>query len=128
MLVRRSAAVAGNVEAWAWRFGLVGARLVTVRQANPVLLRLVTAGLILVALRVPALRTRRALLQLPRMLAPAIVLVALWRWYVVHGLPNSEQAFRPFEGGNFGALRQMFAAMAHQIAVAPRVHSMMGLS
>jgi hypothetical protein len=127
ILARLSAADAGDVEALAWRFGLVGAMLVNLKQANPVLLMLVTAGLILVALRVPALRTRRALLQLPRMLAPAIVLVALWRWYVVHGVLNSEQAFRRFEGWNFGALRQMFAAMAHQIAGAPLFHSMMWL-
>lgn len=127
ILARLSAPEPEDVETLAWRFGLVGAMLVNLKQANPVLLGLVTAGLILVALRVPALRTRRALLQLPRMLGPGIVLVALWRWYVAQNLPNSEHAFRPFDAWNFGALRQTFAAIGHQIADAPLFHSMMWL-
>ena len=128
ILTRLSAAEPEDVEGLAWRFGCIGAMLVNLKQANPVLLGLVTAGLILVALRVPALRTRRALLQLPRMLGPAIVLVALWRWYVVQqSLPGSEQAFRPFDAWNFGVLRQTFAGIAHQIAGAPLFHSMMWL-
>jgi hypothetical protein len=116
-----------DVEGLAWRFGFVGAMLVNLKQANPVLLTLITAGLILVALRVPPIRTRRALLQLPRMLGPGIVLVALWRWYVAQNLPNSEQTFRSFDGWNFSGLRQMFGAMGHQIADAPLFHSMMWL-
>ena len=127
ILARLSAPDAEDVEALAWRFGLVGAMLVNLKQANPVLLGLVTAGLILVALRVPAIRTRRALLQLPRMLGPGIVLVALWRWYVAQNLPNSEHAFRPFDAWNFGVLRQTLAAIGHQIADAPLFHSMMWL-
>jgi hypothetical protein len=86
---------------------------------------LVTAGLILVALRVPALRTWRALMQLPRMLGPAIALVALWRWYVVQNVPNSEQTFRSFDTWNFDLLRQIVAAIGHLIAEAPLFHSMM---
>ena len=115
------------MEGLAWRFGFVGAMLVNLKQANPVLLALVTAGLILVALRDPAIRTRRALLQLPRMLGPGIVLIALWRWYVMQNLPNSEQAFRPFDTWNFGVLRQTFAAIGGLIADAPLFHSMMWL-
>jgi hypothetical protein len=86
---------------------------------------LVTAGLILVVVRVPALRTRRALMQLPRMLGPAIVFVALWRWYVVQSVPNSEQTFRSFDTWNFDVLRQILAAIGHLIAEAPLFHSMM---
>jgi len=125
ILARMSTTEAAEVKGLAWRFGFVGAMLVNLKQANPVLLALVAAGLIVVALRDPAIRTRRALMQLPRMLGPAIVLIALWRWYVVQSLPNSEQAFRTFDTWNFGVLRQTLAAMAHHIAEAPLFHSMM---
>ena len=127
ILARLSARGAANVEGLAWRFGFVGAMLVNLKQANPVLLALVTAGLILVALRDPATRTWRALVQLPRMLGPGIVLIALWRWYVAQSLPNSEQAFRPFDTWNFGVLRQTFAAIGRLIADATLFHTMMWL-
>src|SRR5712691_10619942 len=127
ILARLSAGGAANVEGLAWRFGFVGAMLVSLKQANPVLLALVTAGLLLVALRDPAIRSRRVLVQLPRMLGPAICLFALWRWYVSQILPGSEQAFRPFDTWNFGVLRQTFAAVAGLIADAPLFHSMMWL-
>jgi hypothetical protein len=45
-----------KVQGLAWRFGFVGAMLVNLKQANPVLLALVTAGLLFVALRDPAIR------------------------------------------------------------------------
>jgi hypothetical protein len=125
ILLRLSATDAEDVEGLAWRFGFIGAMLVNLKQANPVLLALVTAGLILVALRVPALRTWRALMQLPRMLGPPIVFVALWRWYVVQSVPNSEQTFRSFDTWNFEVLRQILAATGHLIAEAPLFHSMM---
>jgi hypothetical protein len=127
ILARLSAGGAANVEGLAWRFGFVGAMLVNLKQANPVLLALVTAGLVLVALRDPAIRSRRALVQLPRMLGPAIFLLALWRWYVSQNLPTSEQAFRPFDTWNFDVLRQTFAAIGDIIADAPLFHSMMWL-
>jgi hypothetical protein len=127
ILSRLSARDPADVEGLAWRFGFVGAMLVSLKQANPVLLALITAGLILVVLRDPAIRTRRALLQLPRMLGPGIVLIALWRWYVTQNLSNSEQAFRPFEIWNFAALRSTFASIAGYIADAPLFHSLMWL-
>jgi len=127
ILARLSAPNPVDVEGLAWRFGFVGAMLVNLKQANPVLLALVTAGLILVALRVPVIRTRRALLQLPRMLAPAIVVIALWRWYVMSNLPNSEQTFRTFDTWNFDVLRQTLAAIGYFIAGAPLFHSIMWL-
>jgi hypothetical protein len=65
--------------------------------------------------------------QLPRMLGPAICLFALWRWYVSQILPNSEQAFRPFDTWNFDVLRQTFAAIAGIMADAPLFHSVMWL-
>jgi hypothetical protein len=127
ILARLSAGGAANVQGLAWRFGFVGAMLVNLKQANSVLLALVTGGLVLVALRDPAIRSRRMFVQLPRMLGPAICLFALWRWYVSQIFPNSEQAFRPFDTWNFGVLRQTFAAVAGLIADAPLFHSMMWL-
>ena len=64
ILARLSASEPGNAEALAWRFGLVGAMLVNLKQANPVLLALVTAGLIVVVLRHPPMRTWRAAMLL----------------------------------------------------------------
>jgi hypothetical protein len=101
--------------------------LVNLKQANPVLLALVTAGLVLVALRDPAIQSRRLMVQLPRMLGPAIFLIALWRWYVNQNLPNSEQAFRPFDSWNFSILAQTVVAIGDLIADAPLFHSMMWL-
>jgi hypothetical protein len=127
ILARLAAPGAANVEGLAWRFGFVGALLVNLKQANPALLALVTVGLILVALRDPAIRTRHALVQLPRMLGPAIVLVVLWRWYVTQSLPNSEQSFRPIDAWNFDVLNQTFAAVGGLLADAPLFHAMMWL-
>ncbi len=118
---------AANVEGLAWRFGFVGAMLVNLKQANPALLALITAGLMLVALRDPALRTRRALLQLPRMLGPAIILVAAWRWYVKQDPSNAEATFRPIHAWDIGILRETFPAIGGYIADAPLFHSMMWL-
>jgi hypothetical protein len=128
ILVRLSAPTAANVEGLAWRFGFVGAMLVNLKQANPVLLVLVTAGIVLIAVRDPALRTRRAWSQLPRMLGPAIALVAVWRWYVMmQHLPNAEQGFRSFDIWNFGALGRTFTSVGGLIAAAPLFHSLMWL-
>src|SRR5260370_33365800 len=95
ILARVSAADAADVRGLAWRFGFVGAMLVNLKQSNPVLLALVTVGLILVALRDPAIRPRRVLAQLPRILGPAIFLCARWRWYASQNSPDWRQAFRP---------------------------------
>jgi hypothetical protein len=127
ILARLSATGTMNVEGLAWRFGFVGALLINLKQANPVLLALVTAGLLLVALRDPAIQSRRVFGQLPRMLGPAIFLFALWRWYVSQNLPNSEQAFRPFDTWNFVVLRQTFGSVVGLIADAPLFHAMMWL-
>jgi hypothetical protein len=114
-----------GVEGLAWRFGFVGAMLVNLKQANPVLLVLVMAGLTMIALRDPARRTRRAMLQLPRMLGPSIVVIAVWRWYLGQGLPNSEQVFRPFDTWNFAALGQILGSIGIYIADAPLFHALM---
>jgi hypothetical protein len=125
ILARLSIKDSANVEELAWRFGLVGAMLVNLKQANPILLALVTLGLILISLRDPAIPRRRAILQLPRMLGPGILLFAVWRWYVAHNLPDGEQNFRPLASWNFAALRSAFASIDVYIADAPLFHALM---
>jgi hypothetical protein len=114
-----------DVKGLAWRFGFVGALLVNLKQANPVLLALVVAGLILVALRDPSMRTRRALLQLPRMLGPAIFIMAIWRWYVTLNLIDGEKSFQPFADWNFDALHDMFVAVGGYMIHAPLFYAVM---
>jgi hypothetical protein len=125
ILARLSSQQPANVEGLAWRFGLVGAMLVNLKQANPVLFVLITAGLVLVVLRDPAIPRRPAALQLPRMLGPAILLFAVWRWYVTHYLSDAEQIFRPFATWNFAALRSTLTSIGFYIADAPLFHALM---
>jgi hypothetical protein len=125
ILRRLSSEETTTVEGLAWRFGFVGAMLVNLKQANPVLLVLITAGLALVVLRDPGMPKGRAVLQLPRMLGPAILLFAMWRWYVTHNLTESEQAFRPLATWNFAALRSTFASIGLYITEAPLFHALM---
>src|SRR5262249_29952360 len=125
MLARQAAGATADIDALAWRFGFVGAMLINLKQANPVLLALITAGLVLVALRDPALRTWRALLPLPRMLGPAIVAWGFWRWYVAHNLTHAEHTFRPLDSWNFDAMGPIFASIGRYITEAPLFHAVM---
>src|SRR5260370_2644491 len=115
----------GDTENLAWRFGFVAALLVNLKQANPVLLALVTGGLAVVALRDPAIEKRRALAQLPRMLGPAIIVFVMWRWYVMTNVPHGDVAFRSFDAWNFALLPTVFAAIWGHITDAPLFHAMM---
>ena len=115
----------GHTENLAWRFGFVAALLVNLKQANPVLLALVTAGLAVVALRDPAVEKRRALAQLPRMLGPAIIVFVMWHWYVMTNVPHGDVAFRSFDAWNFALLPTVFAAIWGHITGVPLFHAMM---
>jgi hypothetical protein len=125
MLTRFADRDAGNTETLAWRFGFVGALLVNLKQANPVLLALLTVGLAVVAVRDPAIAKRRASAQLPRMLGPAIIVFVMWRWYVMRNVPHGDVAFRPFDTWSFRVLPTLFAAAWEQITRAPLFHTMM---
>jgi hypothetical protein len=125
MLTRLAGRGPGNTENLAWRFGFVGALLVNLKQANPVLLALVTAGLTIVALRDPAIAKRRALAQLPRMLGPAIMVFVMWRWYVMRNVPHGDVAFRPFNTWNFDVLPDLFASTWGHITAAPLFQALM---
>ena len=127
ILARLSASERGNAEALAWRFGLVGAMLVNLKQANPVLLALVTAGLVVVVIRHPPMRTWRAAMLLARMLLPAIVVMVAWRWYVAFNLTDAEKSFQPFAQWNFPHMGQTFKSIGYTILNAPAFNGLMWL-
>jgi hypothetical protein len=128
ILARLSAPGSANVNELAWRFGLVGALLINLKQANPALLALIVLGLMLIAVRDPAIPRRAAAAVLPRMLAPACLLMAVWRWYVAQSAPQSEQSFRRFSDWNFDVLGQTFASIGGLIIEAPLFHTMMWIA
>ena len=127
ILARLSASEPGNAEDFAWRFGLLGATLVNLKQANPVLLALITAGLVLVALRHPPMRTWRAALLLARMLGPAIIVMVAWRYYVALNLTNAEKSIQPFAQWNFPHMGQAFKSIGYTIVNAPVFNALMWL-
>lgn len=125
MLARVAARGSGDAEVLAWRFGLVAALLVNLKQANPVLLALIAAGLAAIAWRDPAISKHRALALLPRMLGPSMVVFVAWRWYVARHVPLGEPSFRPFATWSFQAVPAMVAAVWDYITEAPLFHAMM---
>jgi hypothetical protein len=128
ILTRVLAGDTKDLASLAWRFGLVAAMLVSLKQSNPALLALLTGGLIAVALRHPALRKPTLLPLLARMVAPALVFIVVWRFYVrsyLHNMPNSEQAFRPLADWNFGLLPNTLISIGDLIADWPVFHGLM---
>jgi hypothetical protein len=133
ILTRVLAGDTKDLASLAWRFGLVGAMLVSLKQSNPALLALLTGGLIAVALRHPLLR--KSMLRKPtllallaRMVAPALVFIVVWRFYVrsyLHNMPNSEQAFRPLADWNFDLLQNTLISIGDLIADWPVFHGLM---
>jgi hypothetical protein len=117
----------GAASSLAWRFGLIAALLVNLKQANPVLLVLITSGLAAVAWRDPAIDKRQALAKLPRMLGPAIAVFVVWRWYVLANVPHGDVSFRPFDAWNFHLLPAVLAAAWGHITGAPLFHATMWL-
>ncbi len=133
ILTRVLAGETKDLAGLAWRFGFVGAMLVSLKQSNPALLALVTGGLIAVALRHPLLR--KSMLRKPtllallaRMVAPALAFIVVWRLYVrsyLHDMPNSEQALRPLADWNFGLLPNTLISIGDLIADWPVFHGLM---
>ncbi|HEY7245575.1 MAG TPA: hypothetical protein VH678_17020 [Xanthobacteraceae bacterium] len=114
-----------NASGFAWRFGLIAAMLINLKQANPILLALIIAALALVVMREPAIPWRSTLPQLSRMLGPPIVLFGMWRWYLLQNSPSWEQTFRPIHDWNFGVLPQTLHSISDLIADAPVFHGLM---
>src|SRR5258708_37610075 len=110
---------AGHTETLAWRFGFVAALLVNLKQANPVLLALVTGGLAVVALRDPAIEKRRALAQLPRMLGPAIIVFVIWRWDLMTNVPHGDVPLPSFAPWDIRPLPTPFPATCRPLPPPP---------
>jgi hypothetical protein len=125
LLQRLSAQDRAGANDLAWRFGLIGAALVNLKQPNVVLLALIIAGCSLVVLRERTIPLRAALMQLPRMLGPAVVLYLIWRWYLGKYLPGGEVALRPLSAWTWDALPQMALSAGNYMAQAPLFHGMM---
>jgi hypothetical protein len=124
MLVRLSEEP-GTIAGLAWRFGLIAAMLINLKQANPILLALIIGALGLLVTRERAIPLRSVLVQLPRMLGPPLVLFAVWRWYVLQNAPSWEQVFRPIHDWNFGVLPQTLHSISDLMADAPVFHLLM---
>ncbi len=120
----RSAAAPAEI---AWRFGFVAAALINLKQANPILLVLIMAGLSVIVLCDRDIRLRRALGLLPHILGPAIVLYLAWRWYLFENLPSGEVHIRPLGSWNFSAMGATIAAMLRVAAEKPLFHGGMWL-
>lgn len=122
LLARLSGRSAADPAEIAWRFGFVAAALINLKQANPVLLALIGAGLGVVVLCDRNIRLRRALALLPQLLGPAVVLYLVWRWYVVENLPSGEVHFRPLGTWNFAATPAIFESILRYVREAPLFH------
>jgi len=114
-----------DARALAWRFGLAAAALVNLKQANLVLLALLSLGLLLAAWRSGRLPWGRALRLAPAMLAPAAVVFLAWRHYVTANVAGGEMAFRPPALWNWAVIPQLAQALADQLAQNPAFHLLM---
>ncbi len=100
----------------AWRFGLAAAALVNLKQANLVLLALLSLGLLLAGWRSGRLRWAFSLRLLPPMALPAIVVYLVWRHYLKDNLPGGEMAFQPFALWNWDAVPWMAHSLGYELA------------
>ncbi len=109
----------------AWRFGLAAAALVNLKQANLVLLALLSLGLLLAGWRSGRLRWARIPRLLPPMALPALVVYLVWRHYLKHNLPGGEMAFQPPALWNWDAIPSMLSALGYELTQNPGFHLLM---
>jgi len=114
-----------DTRALAWRFGLAAAALVNLKQANLVLLALLSLGLLLAGWRSGRLPWARALRLLPPMVLPAAAVFLVWRHYLAHNLPGGEMAFQPPALWNWDAIPSMAHALGYELAQNPLFHLLM---
>lgn len=84
-----------EARALALQGGLVGAALLSLKQANLVLFGLLVAGLVLIALRDREIRLSACGVPLVLLLAPGAVVYLAWRWHVGREFPGAEFMVRP---------------------------------
>jgi hypothetical protein len=125
LLERLTAGYNADNRAFAWRFGLVATALVLLKQANPVLLALLTLGLLVAGWRSGRLRrTFTIRLSLP-MLLPAVVVFLLWRQYVATNLVSSEMSFRAFALWNWDKVFALLHSLGYEWTHNPPFHLLM---
>lgn len=116
---------AGEARPLAWRFGLAAAALLNLKQANLVLLALLSLGLLLAAWRSGRLRWPALLRLLPPMLLPAALVYLVWRHYLKHNLPEGEMAFQPPAAWNWASVPSMLNALGYEIGHNLPFHGLM---
>jgi len=116
---------AAEAQALAWRFGLAAAALVNLKQANLVVLVLLSLGLLLAAWRSGQLQWPRLLRLLPAMIGPAAVVFLVWRYYLKNNLPGGEMAFQPPALWNWDAVPEMARSLGYELGQNPPFHLLM---
>lgn len=98
----------------AWQLALILALLINIRQTNLSVFLALSFALGLVASRDADIRLARAASVLPLIVMPAIVLYALWRYYIATRLVglSVEATLRPLAGWNFAEIPRILASMA----------------
>ncbi|MBO6521896.1 MAG: hypothetical protein JJ900_16025 [Rhodospirillales bacterium] len=105
----------------AWQFGLAMAVLINIKQSNLVLVVMLLGGMGVVALRDPAIRFPAMLKLIVPLLAPAVLIYAIWRYHVMTNLPHGAEAvFLPYEDWNthvlWPILKQMLVVASKKSA------------
>lgn len=102
-----------RARALSWQFGLVGLLLISIKQANLVLLVVVLAGLGVAALRDPAVPFGRWLRLLPAMLLPPAALFGVWHVFTATTMaPGAAMSYRPFHEWSFDIAWPILKRMA----------------
>ncbi len=98
----------------AWQLALVLALLINIRQTNLSVFLALVFALGLIAWRDADIRLGRAASMLPLIVIPAIVLYALWRYYIATRLVglSAEATLRPLAGWNFAEIPRILGSMA----------------
>lgn len=97
--------------ALAWQFSFVSALFINLKQANLFLFVLLLAAALLVALRDPAIKTKRFLSLFPRMLALPVIVYLAWRYHVGQHMNTGEFLFMPYENWHVGEIFKILARM-----------------
>ena len=79
----------------AWSFGLIAMAAVAIKQPNIVLAGLIGIGGVCVAIRDPAIPTKRFLKFLPLLLLPAVSMYVFWRMHIEFNSVSGEFNFLP---------------------------------
>ncbi len=113
-----------GIRGLAWQFALVAAVLVSLKQANLVLLVLLLGGMALVVLRDAKIRVRDFARLVPVLLLPAAVVYMSWRYHVTRHMPGGELSVAPLERWLFA---HVFEILGRMIEAAGRKGAYFGM-